>query len=141
MLLGKNRPDGASKKYEKKCQFPDCNKTFEGYGASKYCEEHSTPEAKKIIRDMNREKRKENEYNFDVSNCTIKHNYIKKTPFQMECPCGREFTIDLYPNVEKYPRFCELHRNPFKRERLIKKLTQENKLKEIQTEFEVYDAC
>ena len=114
--MSKNRPQGAKKKYTKICQFPGCGDEYEGIGASKYCDEHQKPEYKKILADMKLAKDQDMFDFYNESNIEIHHNYGKSTPTLRICPCGKQYTLVLFPGVSVYSGFCEEHRVPHRRE-------------------------
>ena len=109
----------------KKCQFPGCEIQFEGIGASKYCEEHRKTMYRKvlnIVKDLEKNKTVSTKPKPERSNQIIIHSHSMATPHIATCPCGKDFELILYPSVDIYPRFCEDHRNPFKRDRLLTQL-------------------
>jgi hypothetical protein len=109
-------------KTEKTCQFPGCSEKFMGIGAAKYCEEHRKPEYRKVINEM-RAKEKKTDTNFpERSNLIIKHDNTTVVEKTLTCPCGADYIVSLYPNIDIYPKFCEKHRNPYQRDMLLKKL-------------------
>jgi hypothetical protein len=111
-------------KKEKQCQFPGCTTTFMGIGAARYCEEHKTPEARKIMNEIRAKEREQSAAKDrpNNSNKIIKHNYSVATTVTEKCICGKEYEVTLFPGVEIYPKYCEEHRNPFRRDQLLKKL-------------------
>ena len=106
----------------KNCKFPDCGKEFYGVGSAKYCMEHRSKKARSIMCKIQLNEKKELlESQFEESNIEIIHNYSKSTKTTLICSaCGNEYEINLYPNTTTYPKFCELHRNQFKRNQFIK---------------------
>jgi hypothetical protein len=114
----------------KKCKFPGCNVEFEGIGAAKYCEEHRKPEYRKQINEIIAEK-KNKETNNDApekSNMIVDHDHKVATVETFTCLCGREYKVKLFPNIDIYPKFCEEHRNPYKRDMLLKDLGHDDQL-------------
>lgn len=114
---------------QKTCQFPGCEIEFMGIGASKYCEEHRKPMYRKvlnIVKDAERSKGVEIVEKPEKSNQIIVHNHSVATYSECTCPCGQVFEVTLYPSVDIYPRFCEIHRNPYQRDRLLKSLGMED---------------
>jgi hypothetical protein len=109
---------------DKPCQYPDCGKIFNGIGASKYCLEHRKPEYRKVLNKLRAKEKKEtiNPARPELSNVIITHTHIVATKDTRTCPCGKEFEITLYPGVPLYPEFCEDHRNPYRRNRLLESL-------------------
>lgn len=113
---------------EKQCKFPGCNVKFMGIGSAKYCEEHRDPKYRPFLNEYIRKKKEMANPNYidaSLSNCVIEHNEVHGTKKVMTCPCGKSYTITLYPNVTIYPKYCEEHRNPYQREKLLKKLNNE----------------
>ncbi len=93
----------------KKCKFEGCDKVEMMHIQTKYCTEHRDKKYRKII-DKDKVKPK-----YD-SNVIIKHDYSTPTEIKMTCECcGNNYNIILYPSVNIYPKFCEEHRNEFKR--------------------------
>ena len=115
-------------KKEKVCRFPGCKEKFMGVGAAKYCEEHRKPEYRKFINMIKREQEEAEMTEVEKgekSNQIIKHDESISTMQTRTCPCGKEFKIKLYPNIDIYPKFCEEHRNPYRREQLLQQLEEE----------------
>jgi len=109
---------------DKQCKYPDCKIIFNGIGARKYCDEHRKPEYRKVLNEL-RAKEKEKTLNLEMphnSNTIIQHNYVEATKEIFTCPCGEEYEITLFPNIEIYPKYCEKHRNPYQRDLLLKQL-------------------
>jgi hypothetical protein len=102
-------------KYKKKkriklkiCQY--CGKEFWGHPIAKYCELH---------RDVKqREKTKKSPEPGDSNNKTHQHEYIEVVEENWICElegCGKEYVVKIFPKQYVYPRFCEEHRNEFRR--------------------------
>jgi hypothetical protein len=122
-------------KKEKTCKFPDCTEKFMGVGAAKYCKEHRKPFYRKVINMIRREEEQREVSEFEKgekSNQIIIHEETIAKSENRYCPCGKEFEIKLYPNIEVYPKFCEEHRNPFRRELLLEKLAEEEEFGNIE---------
>mgnify|MGYP006333892877 FL=1 len=114
-------------KYKKKkriklkiCQEPGCGREFWGHPIAKYCELH---------RDIKlRQKQKKNVESIESKNIIFRHNYTESMDLTFKCcleGCNELFTIRVFPKQYIYPRFCEEHRNDFKRAnylRIISKL-------------------
>lgn len=95
----------------KPCQFPGCKGQFHGRGYSKYCDEHRKKEYRKVIDKMNRKPAVK--YN---NNQRISHERSEITTEIFKCAlCGEEFTVKIYPNTFVYPKYCEEHRNEYRR--------------------------
>ncbi len=105
-------------KYKKKkreklkiCQEPGCGKEFWGHPIAKYCELH---------RDIRFRTRRRRVYeNVDVKNQVFTHKFHEVTDIEFTCQlpgCGRRYKISVFPKQYVYPKFCEEHRNEFKRE-------------------------
>jgi len=102
-------------KYKKKkriklkiCQY--CGKEFWGHPIAKYCELH---------RDVKqREKTKKSPEPGDSNNKTYQHEFIEVVEESWVCEldgCGVNYTVKIFPKQFVYPRFCEEHRNEFRR--------------------------
>jgi hypothetical protein len=105
---------------EKCCQFPRCKEKFIGRGKSKYCEEHRKDKYKKELYKQEKKKLGDNSYiKHDNEECLI---IIKKCGLK---GCVNEFDIKLIPNQYIYPKYCEEHRNKFKRDNYIKRIDDE----------------
>jgi len=116
-------------KKQKVCKFPGCKVEYMGVGAAKYCDEHRKPEYRKFINMIKREQELKEQTEVEKgekSNQLIQHEKTIATEDTRVCPCGKAFTIKLYPNVEVYPKFCEEHRNPYRREKLLEELKELN---------------
>jgi hypothetical protein len=109
---------------DKPCQYPGCGEIFNGIGASKYCLEHRKPEYRKVLNKLRAKEKKEtiNPARPELSNVIITHTNIVATKEIRTCACGKDFEITLYPGVPLYPEFCEDHRNPYRRDRLLESL-------------------
>jgi len=102
-------------KYKKKkriklkiCQY--CGKEFWGHPIAKYCELH---------RDVKqREKTKKPTEPLDANNRIFEHEYLEVVEQEFMCEldgCGKTFMVKVFPKQFVYPRYCEEHRNEFKR--------------------------
>jgi hypothetical protein len=94
------------------CREPGCGKEYMGHAISKYCEFHSDP--KKRLR--------------------VKRKYYDETnqPVRTKCPkdgdtidiefvcalegCNERFRFKQFPNMKVTPRYCDEHRNEYKRQ-------------------------
>jgi hypothetical protein len=109
--LNKNAEQGLKLK---KCKFCGCKKSFFGKGASKYCKEHR----KLFYRKNLYEKKKKN---LSDDNLIIKHSHKESTTVYKNCEaCMEQYEIKLLPNQFVYPKFCEEHRNVFRREQYLR---------------------
>ena len=102
-------------KYKKKkriklkiCQY--CGKEFWGHPIAKYCELH---------RDVKqREKTKKPTEPLDANNRIFEHEYLEVVEQEFMCEldgCGKTYMVKVFPKQFVYPRYCEEHRNEFKR--------------------------
>lgn len=107
-------------KYKKKkriklkiCQY--CGKEFWGHPIAKYCELH---------RDVKqREKTKKSPEPGDSNNRTYNHDFIEVGEETWTCElegCGKSYVVKIFPKQFVYPRFCEEHRNEFRRRNWIR---------------------
>ncbi len=109
-------------KYKKKkreklkiCQEPGCGLEFIGHPIAKYCEKH---------RDISNRARKVKICEaVDVKNFVFEHSFTDVTKIERLCSlpgCLRRYALKIYPKQKVYPKFCEIHRNDFKRENFVK---------------------
>lgn len=107
-------------KYKKKkriklkiCQY--CGKEFWGHPIAKYCELH---------RDVKqREKTKKSPEPGDSNNRTYSHDFIEVGEETWICElegCGKSYVVKIFPKQFVYPRFCEEHRNEFRRRNWVR---------------------
>jgi hypothetical protein len=107
-------------KYKKKkriklkiCQY--CGKEFWGHPIAKYCELH---------RDVKqREKTKKSPEPGDSNNKTYNHDLIEVVEETWICElegCGKSYVVKVFPKQYVYPRFCEEHRNEFRRRNYVR---------------------
>jgi len=107
----------SQKMKEKICKFPGCGVTFIGKGKAKYCEEHRKAKYRKELY-------KQNDNNGDAI-VRIDHGELYATHITKTCElegCDNTFDILLVPRVYDYPRYCEEHRNEYKRNLYIQQL-------------------
>lgn len=103
------------KKHDRKklkiCQEPGCGKEFWGHPIAKYCEVHQD------IRNRSRKRRVYDKP--DVKNQIFEHTFQEVTNIEFTCAvkgCNNKFSVQVYPKQFIYPKYCEEHRNDFKRE-------------------------
>lgn len=95
----------------KKCLYPECQNLFQGRGFSKYCDEHRQRQYRKVIDKLNKKV-----IVTENPNQTYRHENSSVTMITFTCVlCGAEFDLQIYPNIYIYPKYCEDHRNLFKR--------------------------
>jgi len=122
-----NKIVGKKRKVMKMCQFPECDEKFDGIGPAKYCAEHRKPKYRTLLNKALLEKKKELLVKVESSNQDIKHSYSSAVKVRMQCSldgCDNEYEITLFPRTFIYPKFCELHRNPHKRQIFTKLRTK-----------------
>lgn len=105
---------------EKHCMFVGeddkrCKTIFFGTGKSKFCKLHRQPKFRKIIdRDKIIAKKKATIEN--TANFIIRHKNVESTEIIRNCDCcGSEYKIVMYPSTFVYSKYCEEHRNEWKR--------------------------
>jgi len=106
----------------KKCAFPGCKIKEPMTGKGCYCKEHRQRKYRKII-DADKIAAKKAEEEDRNPNQTIKHNYTNTVRVMMKCEldgCQNEFEVKISPSIYIYPRYCQDHRNDFKRALFIK---------------------
>ena len=102
---------------EKKCEYPTCQTIFFGVGRTKYCHEHRKRKYRNTLNRAIREQKKFDEES-QQNNQTIPHKYLRSQDILMECSldgCPEKFFVKLTKNTNVYPKYCEKHRNPYKR--------------------------
>ena len=113
MQLPKNRR--RQKLVEKKCQYKGCGKVFFGIAIAKYCLEHRKDEYRIRKRPVYK--------SIKEDNSVIEHNFLYATDRISRCAlagCNNKFRIKILPRQKIYPKYCEEHRNEFKRAMFIK---------------------
>lgn len=110
---------------EKRCAFPatenkKCNKIFYGTARAIYCMEHRKRKYRNHIDKMRGKGiEAEKKSNNQIINHTITDN---KQVYKLNCQvkgCGKEFIVELTPKIFIYPKYCEEHRNEYKRRRFL----------------------
>jgi hypothetical protein len=97
----------------KQCQYPGCDNEFQGRGKAKYCEEHRKTKYKKYLYQS---------HALNVvgdSNIYINHKNAEASKVIRSCAlkgCLEEFEITVIPNQHIYPKYCNTHRNEYKRQ-------------------------
>jgi hypothetical protein len=111
---------------ERVCCFPDCGERFMGRGKTKYCDEHRKPEYRSALYSKPKGESiiKDHSGNFihiDEVNLFIKHSYVEAHKFVQVCECcGETYPITVIPGQFTYPKYCQEHRNEYKRNRYLK---------------------
>lgn len=111
---------------EKKCQYPGCGKIFFGIHIAKYCHEHR--------KDQYRIRKRAAPEDVNLKNQTIKHTNTEVQTVEMTCAlegCEHKFELKIFPRQFVYPKFCELHRNEFKRELHLRQIGREDLIAEM----------
>jgi hypothetical protein len=106
---------------EKICMYPGCGKVFHGIHISKYCVEHR--------KDRYRIRKRTKPENVNLKNQTIQHKYTTVVEQTMTCAleqCESQFTIKIFPRQYIYPKFCQDHRNEYRRERHLRMIGRED---------------
>lgn len=110
-------PKYKKKKIEKLkiCQEPGCGKEYYGNPISKYCELHTDPHnrirKRKLVQDSN------------MANMRFDHNYIDTVDVEFNCSlpgCDKKYSVKVYPGIFVYSKYCEEHRNEFKRKQFLR---------------------
>lgn len=111
---------------QRTCQFPGCEVEFMGRGKTKYCDEHRKPEYRSQLYGRSATESVVNDIHGNPIpplelNITIKHTYIEAIRMDRECDCcGKTYRIVVIPSQYVYPRYCEDHRNEWKRNAFIR---------------------
>ncbi len=112
----------AKKKKKRKlnCKEPGCEQVFFGYPNAKYCVEHKDiknravgqiPKPKIILED---------------EHFVFPHEVETPTIIEKQCfctGCYNSYRIEIYPGQKIYPKYCEDHRNKFKRKYFLERKT------------------
>ena len=70
-----------------------------------------------------RQKQKKDVDNIESKNIIFRHNYTESMDLTFKCcleGCNETFTIRVFPKQYIYPRFCDEHRNDFKRANFLR---------------------
>lgn len=96
----------------RQCQYPGCTEYYQGKGFSKYCATHRAREYRKVIDRVNKKPViKEN------PNQIYKHELVEAKIIIFQCAaCSLDFEIKVYPGIYIYPKYCEEHRNEWRRQ-------------------------
>jgi hypothetical protein len=107
--------------YIKYCQVPGCGKEFiTSSPIAKYCEFHKAPYRHRKYR----RKTDPAEDNLVITNSVSFDRVI----FKCGLPgCNRHYETQFVPKQKVYPKYCELHRNKYKREHFLKKRSKYGK--------------
>lgn len=127
VTLSQNKKQCLNEKIKlKQCQFPGCEVKFQGRGLEKYCQEHRKKEYyKQLYHDKYKEKNKESTLEIRKLNQIIKHKNCDCFTIRSICAlegCYKEFKILVEPGNFIYPKFCEEHRNEFKRKMFLERM-------------------
>lgn len=101
----------------KLCHEPGCGKEFwSSTPTAKYCDIH---------RDIRFRVRKKRVFeDVTVRNQIFIHNFSHVTAIEFTCQlrgCTQNYTVQVFPRQTTYPKYCDEHRNEFKRELFLRK--------------------
>ena len=105
---------------EKHCAFVGednvrCKTIFFGTGKSKFCKLHRQPKFRKII-DKDKIIAKKKAILENTANFIVNHKNTESVDVTRNCDCcGKPYEFTLYPSTFVYPKYCEEHRNEWKR--------------------------
>lgn len=108
MNLPKYKP--VKKKTTKYCKYMNCGKEFLGTPVQKYCDFHTDPHHRKRIRPKPEKPA--------VKNQIFMHHFNNTIKVEFDCAlngCGKHFCVDVNPKQYVYPKYCENHRNEYRR--------------------------
>lgn len=124
---------------KKTCCFEGCTTEFESTTKAKYCDEHRKSKYRRII-DREKILQKKQFIIDNNQNIIIEHDYTSPVEVRLICQCcDEEYSIILYPNTFTYPKFCEDHRNEFKRLWYFKQIGVIETIPENKIELESID--
>lgn len=97
------------------CKEPGCGIEFLGNPIAKYCETH---------RDIKARHRRKRKHYDDGSNVPVEMQKVAES-VEIMYPCALEgcdnsFRFTILPKMKFRPKFCEEHRNTFKRDNFIR---------------------
>lgn len=108
--------------FDKVCEFPECGVHYQGTQRAKYCHEHRKGKYRKVI-DKEKNDLKKREMIENNQNVTINHSYNVLVNVLVECECcSNKFQITILPDVFVYPKYCEEHRNEYRRNLYLKQM-------------------
>ena len=126
-LIRKPHTRGKDQPLKKKtCHFPGCTEEFMGRGKTKYCEEHRKPMYRAQLYGRPADESAVNDINgtpvpTSELNITMKHTYIEAVHMERKCECcGKVYRIIVIPSQYVYPRYCDEHRNEWKRNNFLR---------------------
>ncbi len=70
-----------------------------------------------------------------LNNQIILHNYVATVSRSYECKllgCCQKFDLELVPNQVLYPKYCEDHRNSFRRENFLHRFAMQTQNQSIE---------
>lgn len=103
------RNSNKNREVEKCCK--ECGKKYTGHSITKYCEYHRNPK--------NRKKNIIPKKDVKDDNQIINHKFKESVQTEFTCKfegCEEKIQIKLIPKIFIYPKYCEKHRTPYKRE-------------------------
>ena len=107
----------------KTCKYKDpftgekCEKEYYGKVMQKYCDFHKNPD--------NRKRKRTVESNHDFNNQKFNNKFMEFTNVECICElegCNNSFIIQVIKKISIYPRFCEEHRNRYRRELFLSQI-------------------
>jgi hypothetical protein len=100
-----------------KCYYEGCTKEFMGYPATKYCDFHRDIKNRKSVKKVKQ---------FTDFNLMVKHQHLEPVETDLKCElkgCKQKYKVILLPKLFIYPKYCEAHRNEFKRKSFLEAQT------------------
>lgn len=105
----------------RECAFPYCTNKFSGPPQQKYCSDPRCQTARAAVAKKNRKPK----IDPDVDNLKlVKGKFPRGTMLRIQCAacgpsgrCSNKVVITYDPKREIYPKYCEQHRNAYKRAR------------------------
>ena len=108
MPIPKTSKNAGKKKIWKICK--ECEKEYFGPVISKYCEIHRDVSKRKRVRKTFEEP--------SVKNKVFNHRFNDVVNLEFLCQldgCHKRFKVKVYPKIFVYPKYCEKHRNEYRR--------------------------
>lgn len=104
------------KQIQLKCEYQDCTNGFVGYPNAKYCKDHKNPKSRITTKEK---------IQSEICFFEFEHNFENQTIIERSCDlkgCTVVYKLNIYPTQKIYPKFCDEHRNEFKRKYFIERL-------------------
>jgi hypothetical protein len=111
----------------RECAYASCSNTFYGSQFQKYCNDSRCKEMREAAKPRVRKKDKDADNRVIPKIVLFRAISMKKGTLWLKCQardasgkrCGKRFSVNLNARQSVYPKFCEDHRNAYKRKRYM----------------------